>query len=508
VNEPNIISSIVQFQGEYNMKPKYLLQLSVLLALFVSALGPNLTASAAPSSGIIVDRTLVFWDATYSGYVDANRFENWQFAFGQSYTFTVTAIPSSGDLVPLVRLLDEFGVEIASQTGSLSRTQPAGSYSIQIEPLSGSGTYNLTIRQTNNATATPTPLSPTPPTATPIFTSTFTPTPTGPTATATLIPPTSTTVPSTSTPTQTPLPGTPSATPVTPVPGTPTSTSTMAPTPTSSLPNVSIVINPASITVGGTSDGTVNLNNPPASGYTSAEFTCTYDQTLIQVSNFLAGGVFGPDPVMVVNGPTAGSFIVAIAGSNGSEATASGIAFTFDITALQAGAAAVQCTVRVSDGTDTLITIPSTPGNVTVTTAQGNLAGQVLASKDVTVSLYNPDTTLATSAVVNPDGTFNLSALAGNYTVVASAEGFLDAQGAPTLTSGATTTMQTVILLAGDIDGNNVIDQFDAMTIGMNYNLAAPTAADLNDDGTINILDLELLAGNYGQSGALAWLPQ
>ena len=74
--------------------------------------------------------------------------------------------------------------------------------------------------------------------------------------------------------------------------------------------------------------------------------------------------------------------------------------------------------------------------------------------------------------------------------------------------SGATTTMQTVILLAGDIDGNNVIDQFDAMTIGMNYNLAAPTAADLNDDGIINILDLELLAGNYGQSGALAWATQ
>jgi hypothetical protein len=488
------------------MKPKYLLQLSVLLALLVSALGPNLTASAAPSSGIIVDRTLVFWDATYSGYVDADRFENWQFAFGQSYTFTVTAIPASGDLVPLVRLLDESGVEISSQTGSLSSTQPAGSYSIQIEPLSGSGTYNLTIRQTNNATATPTPLSPTPPTATPIFTSTFTSTPVGPTATSTAIPPTATTVPSTAT--QTPLPGTPTATPVTPVPGTPTSTSTMVPTPTSSLPNISIVINPASITVGGTSDGTVNLNNPPASGYTSAEFTCTYDQALIQVNNFLAGTVFGPDPVMVVNGPAGGSFIVAIAGSNGSEATASGVAFTFDVTALQAGAATVQCTARVSDGTDTLVTISSATGNITVTTAQGNLAGQVLASKDVTVSLYNPDTTLATSAVVNPDGTFNLSALAGSYTVVASAEGFLDAQGAPTLTSGATTTMQTVILLAGDIDGNNVIDQFDAMTIGMNYNLAAPTAADLNDDGIINILDLELLAGNYGQSGALAWATQ
>jgi hypothetical protein len=68
--------------------------------------------------------------------------------------------------------------------------------------------------------------------------------------------------------------------------------------------------------------------------------------------------------------------------------------------------------------------------------------------------------------------------------------------------------MQTVVLLAGDIDGNDTINQLDAMTIGMNYNLASPAAADLNNDGTINILDLELLAANYGQSGALAWATQ
>src|SRR5436190_1440388 len=47
------------------MKPKYLLQLSVLLAMLVSSLGPNLTVSAAPSSGIIVNRTLVFWHTSH-----------------------------------------------------------------------------------------------------------------------------------------------------------------------------------------------------------------------------------------------------------------------------------------------------------------------------------------------------------------------------------------------------------------------------------------------------------
>jgi hypothetical protein len=39
----------------------------------------------------------------------------------------------------------------------------------------------------------------------------------------------------------------------------------------------------------------------------------------------------------------------------------------------------------------------------------------------------------------------------------------------------------------------------------MSYNTAVPSAADLNNDGVINVLDLELLAANYRKSGALAW---
>jgi hypothetical protein len=41
------------------------------------------------------------------------------------------------------------------------------------------------------------------------------------------------------------------------------------------------------------------------------------------------------------------------------------------------------------------------------------------------------------------------------------------------------------------------IDQHDALTIAMNYNTDFPAAADLNHDGVIYVLDLELLACNY-----------
>ncbi len=65
--------------------------------------------------------------------------------------------------------------------------------------------------------------------------------------------------------------------------------------------------------------------------------------------------------------------------------------------------------------------------------------------------------------------------------------------------------MPTITLLAGDIDVNNVIDQFDAMSIGMGYNTTFPPAADLNNDGINNVLDLELLAQNYRRTGPVVW---
>jgi hypothetical protein len=88
---------------------------------------------------------------------------------------------------------------------------------------------------------------------------------------------------------------------------------------------------------------------------------------------------------------------------------------------------------------------------------------------------------------------------------VASSDGFLNVQASVTLNNGITTTLPSVNLAAGDIDGNNVIDQFDAITIGMNYNSDQPSVADLNNDGVINVLDLELLAGNYRKTGPLMW---
>lgn len=467
------------------MKPKSLLRVIMLLALCVSVFSTEVQANAQsatpPPSVQIVIRGLSYWDAIYIGNVSSTRYENWPFTFADAYTFSVTATTTSGDLVPMLILFDGNGNEISTATNVLTSTQPIGNYSVQIQPVSGSGTYSLTIRQ---VAATPTPL----PTSTAVFTSTPTPTDT-PVASNTPVA------------TNTPIPTGSIVPSVTPTLGvTPTATTT----PASAF--VTIGFTPSNIiVVGNVSTATVNLNNIPPAGFASAEFTCTFDPLLVQVTNIVESGLFGVDAVMVVNGPQNGSFIVAIAGSNGNKATTSGAAFTFSITGLQVGQSAVDCQARVSSGNLLLTTIPSTPANVTTTSAQGIFSGQVLANKTVTVTLYNPDSSVAGSVVANVDGTFSLSILPGTYTAIASAPGYLKAQGSVSITSGNTTAFQTISILAGDIDGNDVIDQFDALTIGINYNAATPVAADLNNDGIINVLDMELLASNYRQSGALAW---
>lgn len=135
----------------------------------------------------------------------------------------------------------------------------------------------------------------------------------------------------------------------------------------------------------------------------------------------------------------------------------------------------------------------------------GTITGHVLAGKPVTIGLYDAAHTLVTSVAANADGTFSLTAPAGEYNILASADGFLSANRYLTINGGSTSTILAISLLPGDLDGNDVIDPFDALTIGMNYNAALPAAADLNNDETINVLDLELVAKNYRKTGPVVW---
>ena len=153
-------------------------------------------------------------------------------------------------------------------------------------------------------------------------------------------------------------------------------------------PTGSVVLNPAVVQVGGTATGTVMLSNIPAEGYSSAEVTCTFNPALVSISNITGTGIFGTDPAVAIFGPANGSFVYAVAGSNGQRAATDGTLLTFTITALAAGQAEINCVIRVSTGGE-LTTIPSSPVTLTIEEPLGTLTGTVLATKSVTVTLYN-----------------------------------------------------------------------------------------------------------------------
>ena len=232
----------------------------------------------------IVLRGPITWDILYSGTVDAFRYERWSLTLDALNKFTLTATPTTGGLVPLIVLMDSNANEIARSPGTLTSTQPAGSYFVQIQPETGSGSYNLLLQRND-------------------------------------------------------LP---------------------------SGPYVSTTVAPGSVSVGQNATATVRLNNVPAEGYTSTEFTCTYNSTLSGVSNIVVADLFGTDPAVAINDPQNGSFIVAVAGTSGNKATADGTAFTFSLTGLQLGQTAVECKARVSKGDNTLTSIDFIPGSLNI----------------------------------------------------------------------------------------------------------------------------------------------
>ncbi|MBN1218209.1 MAG: hypothetical protein JXM69_04715 [Anaerolineae bacterium] len=116
------------------------------------------------------------------------------------------------------------------------------------------------------------------------------------------------------------------------------------------------------------------------------------------------------------------------------------------------------------------------------------------------------------SALTSADGHFVIEdAPADTYTMTANSPGFLAAACAGVVhTTDALTSLDDVMLLAGDIDDSGEIDIVDAAAIGLVFGSTEPgEIADLNVDGEVDILDLILMSANFGQtSEANPWLCQ
>lgn len=151
-------------------------------------------------------------------------------------------------------------------------------------------------------------------------------------------------------------------------------------------------------------------------------------------------------------------------------------------------------------------TVNVSPSPTSLATIDPNLHqvnGMVVAGKKVTIALFSAGN-LVNLAEADTSGAFSLFAAAGTYTIVASAPGYLKAQATIILGTGVLTA-PSIDLVPGDLDDNGLIDQYDLLSVGINYNRSVPAAADLNNDGVINVLDLQIIAKHYPLSGPSAW---
>ena len=126
--------------------------------------------------------------------------------------------------------------------------------------------------------------------------------------------------------------------------------------------------------------------------------------------------------------------------------------------------------------------------------ADDNQADHMITATGVESGTLTATTTITGSFFFN-------DAPADTYNLKADSDGFLSASCEDVVhTTDALTELLDVTLLAGDINGDDIIDITDATAIGTAFGSIDQQVADLNDDGEVDVLDLILMAANYGQT--------
>ena len=131
--------------------------------------------------------------------------------------------------------------------------------------------------------------------------------------------------------------------------------------------------------------------------------------------------------------------------------------------------------------------------------------GQALLQGRIAHSGVTVSDNQGNQAQTDADGNF---AINSNNSIVVKYPGYLSAQ-ADIQTQlglagvGDTANLGAITLLAGDVNGDDIINIFDLVYMSNRYQTDDATA-DLNADGAVNVIDLVLAANNYQQQGPLS----
>ncbi|HEX77196.1 MAG TPA: PKD domain-containing protein [Dehalococcoidia bacterium] len=260
---------------------------------------------------------------------------------------------------------------------------------------------------------------------------------------------------------------------------------------------------------------TVNVVIEPKVAIAGAQFDLSFDATLVTVVDVEEGDLLSQDgastffqPGAIDNDAGTVTGVVGVVITPGASVSSPG---TFAIITLRAGT--------------TSGTAPLDLSNVIVGDIQANEVPIETGSGDV--ELFGLDATVISGQVllqgrshhdgptllIDGEPVTTISDVEGNYfipappgvphTIAITMPGYLSiTKSAVVGEAGKIKPLPPVTLLAGDADGNGVIDIYDLVTIAANFNTSPPgdETADINGDQVVDIYDLVLVGMNLGKA--------
>lgn len=109
--------------------------------------------------------------------------------------------------------------------------------------------------------------------------------------------------------------------------------------------------------------------------------------------------------------------------------------------------------------------------------------------------------------VTGSDGRVFFSLPKGHHTITVTMNGYLYARTSFEIRRNRPIDLSTVTLMAGDADGNRLIDLFDLFIVRAAFGSAPPSdsRADINGDGRVDIMDALLVGANLGEEAPSLW---
>jgi hypothetical protein len=144
---------------------------------------------------------------------------------------------------------------------------------------------------------------------------------------------------------------------------------------------------------------------------------------------------------------------------------------------------------------------------------QTGIASSTLPTYNLIVLLDPTDSSTSSTSSVASDGSFSFTGVdrSKTYDITASADGHLSTIASNISLPKATTTMVTVTLLAGDVNGDGIDTIRDlsaaAAVFGQlvtNHRDGSGRVVDLDGSGVVDVLDISAIASNFG-SGGQTW---